>query len=95
MDLGDGQRRIHVTVEIDDLAVRGLAHAHVVNVLHEAEFGGERGELGAHCGKALAGRVTAGKPARLQRLDMSLDLDLWPELLAHRRFEPVAISCAR
>ena len=52
-------------------------------------LGGKSRELGAHRGKALAGRVTAGKPARLQRLDVGLDLDLGPELLAHRRFEAV------
>ena len=47
------------------------------------------GERVAHRHDAIGRRVAAGKSARLQRLDMGLDLDHGSELAAHRGLQPV------
>src|SRR6267142_910662 len=86
--LADADRRIDVAVEIDDLAVAGLAHAHVVNVAHVAARVRQLGKDGTHLVEARRRRVAAGEAIDLQRLDVALDLDLGAELLAHRGFEP-------
>ena len=75
-------------MEIDDLALVGLAHPHIVDVADHAALGGDLGERLLHRADAL-GRRLAARGVGLQRLDMGLDLDLGAELLAQRRFQPV------
>ena len=66
---------------------RGLAHAHVVHFAEIGDLGGERRERLAHFGDARGRSVAAGQNVGRQRLDMGLDFDVGPELLAHRFFE--------
>jgi len=80
----DAHAGIDVAVEVDDLAVARLAHAHVVNVAQRAVLGRERDKRGAHRLDPRRRRVTAGHAVHLQRLDMALDLDVGAELVAHR-----------
>ena len=84
----DRKRRIDLAVKIDDLAVAGLAHAHVVDFADRGDFGGERRERLAHFGDARGRGVAAGQNVGGQRLDMGFDFDVGAELLAHRFFEP-------
>src|SRR5687768_15667598 len=44
---------IHLAVEVDDLAARGLAHAHVVDPPDEPDAGGDFGQRRAHRGDVL------------------------------------------
>src|SRR5262245_11859385 len=87
--LGYAQSRVDQGVEIDNLAVRSLAHPHVVYVAHAAELFGSGRKLVLDRLDALVRGVTAEQPARLQRLDVGLDLHFESELVAHRLLEPV------
>ena len=69
-------------MEVDDLAVGGLAHAHVVDLADERDVRRDLVERVAHRRDPLVRRVAPGQSARLQRLDMGLDLDLGAELVA-------------
>ncbi len=64
-------------------------HPHVVDVEEGALFVRLPGERGFDCGMR-DGRVRVGalQLARLQRLDMALDLDVGAELASESRFEP-------
>ena len=84
----DRERRIDAAVKIDDLAVGGLAHAHVVDLAEVGDFRGERQERVAHFADARRRGVAAGQHVGRQRLDMGFDLDVRAELVAHRLFEP-------
>ncbi len=76
-------------MEIHDLAVVGLAHAHVVDVADHPAFGGDLGERDLHRLDALRRRLAAGALRHLQRLDMGLDLDIGTELVGDRLFKAV------
>ena len=89
VDVGHAQQWIDIGVEIDDLAVRRFADAHVVHITHHAEVLCDAGKLVLNRPDALVGGVAAEQPTGLQRLDVGLDLDLDPELVAHRLLEPV------
>src|SRR5215510_12654905 len=80
---GYAQGGIDQGVEIDNLAVRRLAHPHIMHVAHAAELLGNGRKLIVNGFDALGCGVTAEQPTRLQRLDVGLDLDLEPELIAH------------
>src|SRR5262245_5049643 len=88
-DLGHAHKWIDISVEIDDLAVRRFAHAHVVHIANDAMLLRNARKLAVNRLDALVGGIAAGQPAGLQRLDMGLDLDLEPELVAHGLLEPV------
>ena len=88
MHRADRQRRIDAAMEIHDLAVGGLAHAHVVHLAEAGQDGGQRRERLAALGDARGGGVAAGQERCRQRLDMGFDLDVRSQLLADRLFEP-------
>src|SRR4029077_17972724 len=79
-----GEHRVDAAMEIDDLALRGLAHPHIVNLPDEGDVPREGAEGLASPRNAGIRRIASGKPAHLQRLDVRLDLDLGAELLAER-----------
>src|SRR3569833_4195323 len=56
MDVVDGKLRIDAAVEVDDLAVLGLAHAHVVHVADAAAIGGEFAQRDRYGADALGRR---------------------------------------
>ena len=60
-----------------------------MDIARKSELVAQRHQRGVHRRKPLVGSVATGKAARLQRLDMGLDLDLGSELLAHRRLKIV------
>src|SRR6185437_7176204 len=74
MDLVDPHGGIDVAMEVDDLAIARLAHAHVVDIAQCAVFARKRRERGAHRLDTRGGRVAADDAAGLQRLDVALDL---------------------
>jgi hypothetical protein len=84
----DLERRIDQAMKIDDLAVAGRAHAHVVDRADEINLCRDLGQRLAHRCDTLSGGVATWLVERLQRLDVGLDLDLRSELVADRFFEP-------
>src|SRR5262245_23867447 len=79
---GHAQGRVDQCVEIDDLTIRRLAYPHVVHVAHAAELLGNGSKLAVDRLDALVRSVTAEQPARLQRFDVGLDLNLKAKLVA-------------
>src|SRR5687768_12206136 len=76
MDLGYGERRIDMAMEIDHLAGRSAAYTDVVHVVQDAIACGDFGERPLDLVRALGRCVDAGEVIDLQRLDMGVDLDL-------------------
>src|SRR5208337_656236 len=78
VDGADRQRRIDATMEIDDLAVGGLAHAHVVHLAETGDPGGERGKRFTDFADPRGGGVAAGEDDGRQWLDMRFHLHVGP-----------------
>ena len=75
-------------MEIDDLAIVGFAHPHVVDRADEVDFRRDLDQRIAYRRDAPGRGVAAGLMTRLQRLDMGFDLDSGSQLLADRLFQP-------
>jgi hypothetical protein len=87
--VGHPERGIDQAMEIDDLAVIGLAHAHVVHLSEQVDFRRDGDEGIVHFPHSLGRRIAAALVAGLQRLDVGFDLDFGPQLVAHRLLEAV------
>src|SRR5262249_47194153 len=88
MYLGDREGGVDQAMEIDDLAVVGLAHPHVVHLADEVDLGRDPAQRLAHRRDARGRRLAAAAIVGLQGLDVRLDLDVGPELVADRLLEP-------
>ena len=78
----DRERRLDVAMEIDDLALGGFAHPHIVDFAKTVRACGERGKRRANFGDARGVGVVAGDERGRQRLYMGFDFDFGAELLA-------------
>src|SRR5579883_1617490 len=81
MHLDDAHRGHRAAMEVDDLAGRGVAHPHTMNV---ADLGLRRiaRQRLRNLGNPARGGIAAERQLRLQRLDMGVDLDIGTEFLA-------------
>ena len=77
-----------MAVKIDDFAVRGFAHPHVVDFAEIGQAGGERAKTSRTSAMRSAVASRARQYVGRQRLDMGLDFDAGAEFVAHGVFEP-------
>src|SRR3569832_222505 len=89
VDVVNRELGVAPAVEVDDLAVLGLAHAHVMHVANDAASGRLLAPRDRHGSDALRRSLAAGHVLRLQRLDMGLDLDAVSEFGFDRVLERV------